>query len=379
MPAMENEFRVSRTALTLASLGGLVAGLVAGPLVDWKGSRPLIVVGGLVAALGLLILSTGPSPPIALSGGFLASAGVGLAGGIVIQVLVANWFVQYRGTFLGLALLGAGLGGPFGSLLVGFLVDLSDWRIAAGVLALGGAGVAVAGFALIHSYPATGEEDDPGKVRVPGRRSPQLERIIPLGQYLRSPQLWRALGFLALAGAGAVWASSGLSVTARWLVYDVSGSGATADVVLGVFGIGSAVGGVAWSVGADFRARNRLLWWSGSGAVVVLMLLAVLVFFSLGAIGLWLLLFLAAVFLGGLGALIMLTFIDYMGVRLLGTLSVAFGLLASVGGLAGPLVTGLVFDALGPFWWFPIAGLVIALVVLAACPRNTVRGLLRVR
>ena len=203
-------------------------------------------------------------------------------------------------------------------------------------------------------------------MRVPGRRSPQLERMIPLGQYLRSPRLWRALAFLALASAGVVWASSGLSATARWLVNDMSGSEATAEVAARVFGIGSAVGGLVWGVGADFWERNRMLWLGGSGAVVVLGLLGVLFLFSPGVIGVGALLFFAAVFLGGLGALIGLTFIDYMGVRLLGTLSVAFGLLASIGGLTGPLVTGLVFDAFGPSWWFPMGALVVAVALLAA-------------
>ena len=366
LPAMENEFGISRTALSLAPLGGLIAGLVAGPLVDWKGSRPLIVVGGLVAALGLLILSAASSLPIALTGGFLASTGVGLAGGIVIQVLVANWFVQYRGTILGLALAGSGLGSLLFAPVVGLVAAQGSWRVAVVLSAPWGIGVAVAGFALIHSFPAKGEEDDLSKVRVPGRRSPQLERIVPLGQYLRSPRLWRALTFLALASAGVVWASSGLSVTARWLVHDVSGSEAAAEVVVRVFGIGSAVGGLVWGVGADFWERNRMLWWSESGAVVVLALLGVIFLFSPGAVGLGALLFLAAVFLGGLGALIGLTFIDYMGVRLLGTLSVAFGLLANAGGPTGPLVTGLVFDAFGPSWWFPMGALVVAVAVLAA-------------
>ena len=201
LPVVEEELAASRAVLSVASLGA-IAGLVAGPLVDWKGSRLLIVAGGLVAALGLLIFSTASSLPIALTGGFLASAGVGLAGGIVIMVLVANWFIQYRGTFLALALLGSGLGGWFGSLLGGFVADEGSWRIATGVLALGGVGVALAGLTLIRSYPARGEEDDPSKVRVPGRRSPQLERIIPPGQYVKSPGLWRALVFLALASAG---------------------------------------------------------------------------------------------------------------------------------------------------------------------------------
>ena len=157
LPGMENEFGILRTALSLAPLGGLVAGLVAGPLVDWKGSRPLIVVGGLVAALGLLILSAAPSLPIVLTGGFVASAGVGLAGGVAIQVLVANWFVQYRGTILGLALLGSGLESLLFAPVVGLVAAQGSWRV--GVLlfeAPWGIGVAVAAFALIHSFPREG-------------------------------------------------------------------------------------------------------------------------------------------------------------------------------------------------------------------------------
>lgn len=343
----------------VSSLGGIV-GLVAGPLVDWKGSRLLIVTGGLAAALGFLILAAASSQPIALTGGFLASAGVGLVGGIVIKVLVADWFIQYRGTFLGLALLGSGLGIYLFAPAVGLLTELASWRVAAGVLALGGVGVAVAGFTLIHNYPASGEEDDPSKVRVPGRRSPQLERMVPAGQYLRSPGLWRAFGFLALALAGVLWVSSGLSVTARVVLGEELGS--NIFILRTLLPIGIVVGGFGWSVAADFWPRNRLLMQSGSAAVVSLVSLAVLFIFSaLHATGVGALLFLIGLFLGGLGALIALTFVDYMGVRLLGTLSVAFGLLSGAGRFLG--LDAILVEKIGGFQWAILV--LVPLVVLA--------------
>ena len=361
LPAIENEFGISRTALNLASLGGLVAGLVAGPVVDWKGSRLLIVAGGLVAALGLLIFSTASGLPIALTGGFLTSAGVGLAGGVVIRVLVADWFIRYRGTFLGLALLGSGLGFLFAP-VVGLLVEEGTWRIAARVLTLWGVGVAVAGFTLIHSSPTKGEEDDPSKVRVPGRRSPQLERMIPAGQYVRSPGLRPSLVLLGLASAGVLWVISGLTTTGEWVLFDLSGS----TDFNALLPIGIVVGGAVFSMAADFWARRRMLWVGGSGAVVALVVLSL--FPSPIAIGLVrTLLFLAGLFLGGLGALIVLTFVDYMGVKLLGTLSIAFGLLSGVGGALGAIVAGFLVDEFGPFpWAFLILVPLVGLAVLAA-------------
>ena len=90
------------------------------------------------------------------------------------------------------------------------------------------------------------------------------------------------------------------------------------------------------------------------------------VFSFTGAIALWTLLFSAGVFLGGLVALIALTFVDYMGVRLLGTLSLAFGLLSGVGAAAGPLLAGVLIEAGGLWVVFLLGAPLIALAVLAA-------------
>ena len=196
----------------------------------------------------------------------------------------------------------------------------------------------------------------------------QLERMIPAGQYVRIPGLWRALVLLALASAAVLGASSGLSLSARLFVLQLSGI-ESMGVVVWVFGIGSAVGGLGWSVGADFWARERLLWLSGSGAVVLLVLLVLLALLSfafpyvfvIGAV-----LFVAGLFLGGLSALIGLTFVDYMGVRLLGTLSVAFGFLADLGGFAGLAVAGLLIDGFGFPWSLLLGVPLIALAVLVA-------------
>lgn len=366
LPVMEEELAASRSVLGIALLGGTL-GWMAAPLVDWKGSRLLIVIGGSVAALGLLVVSAASSLPMMVTGGFLASAGVGLSGSIVIRVLVADWFIQYRGTFLGLALLGSGMGGWFGRFLVWVLAELGSWRLAEGILALAGAGVAVAAFALIHNYPARGEEDAPGKARVPGRRSPQLERMIPAGQYLRSPGLWRAFGLLALALVGIYSVRWWVMQTAGWDI--ISRIDSTLYPVFNeILPIGIVIGGFGWSVTADFWPRNRLFWQSASAAVVSLALLSVpFIFFALGGLGivaLFCLVFLAGVFLGGLSALITLTFIDYMGVKFLGTLSLAFVVLTGAGDLQAPFVTGILFDAFGSSSWIILMSL--PLVVLAA-------------
>lgn len=344
---------------SLAALLALMLVLVAGPLVDWKGSRPLIVTGGLVAALGFLILSTFSGLWVVLTGRCLAALGVGLASGVAIQVLVAHWFVQYRGTFLGLAVVGAGLGSRFGAALV----DEDSWRIAARVLALGGMGVALAGYTIIHSYPAREEADDPTKVRVPGRRSPQLERMIPASQYVRTLGLWRALGFLGLASAGVVWVRSGLVFgTPLWFLIEGSADASTPGLTGASFGMGSAFGGLVWGMAADFWLRNRLFWLSGSGAVALLVLLSF--FSSTGGLGA--LLFLAGLFLGGLGFLIGLTFVDYMGVKLLGTLGLVFGLFAGLGTAARPVVWTLFLSGWNYEVWFLVSVPVVVLAVLSA-------------
>ena len=265
---------------------------------------------------------------------------------------------------MGLALVGAGLGASLGAFVVGLLAEAGGWRLAAGGGALEGVGVAIAAFTLIQGYPATGDEDDPSKVRVPGRRSPQRERLIPTGQYIRSPGLWRALVFLAFAAAGVLWVRSGLTVTGEWAVRELAGSESAVGLAQALFGVGITVGGLGGSVAADFWARRRLLWVGGVGAVGAL---AVASWFpSLGVLGFGAGLLVAALFLGGLGALIVLTFVDYMGVRLLGTLSVAFGLLAAVGRLPGPRSAEIVIEALAIQWWFLLAAALIALAVLLA-------------
>ncbi|NQW22342.1 MAG: MFS transporter [SAR202 cluster bacterium] len=346
VPLIEEELTASRSVWSIAFTGGTL-GLVAGPLVDWKGPRLLMVSGGLVAAVGLLIVSTASNLPVLLTGGFITSAGLALAGSIVIQVLVVDWFIQYRGTFLGLALLGAGLGGWLGRNFLPILAESTGWRITEGLLALAGAGVAVVAFTLIHNYPAPAEADAPDKARVTGRRSPRQERMIPAGQYFKSPGLWRAFIFLALASAAVSWIKWDLDVAASATIYDRIGGFSSNNFL----SLGIVAGGFGWSAAADFWPRNRLFWQSATGVVVSMMLLN-LPFISpvlggLEVVGLHFLVFGAGVCLGGLSALIMLTFIDYMGVQFLGTLSLGFAFLAGVVSTPGPIVAGSLFDAFG--------------------------------
>ena len=77
-------------------------------------------------------------------------------------------------------------------------------------------------------------------------------------------------------------------------------------------------------------------------------------------------LFLAGLFLGGLRILIGLTFVDYMGVKLLGTLGLVFGLFAGLGTAAGPVGSAL-FSGGGNYEvWFLVSVPLVVLAVFSA-------------
>ena len=79
------------------TLGGL-AGLVVGPAMDRYGGRWLVVGGAVIAGLALMSLSVVHDlwQFLGLRGFLFAIGGVGM-GPLVINVVLAKWFVRQRG------------------------------------------------------------------------------------------------------------------------------------------------------------------------------------------------------------------------------------------------------------------------------------------
>lgn len=136
-----NEFGWSRGEVTLGFTCFAVAMAVTSPLVgrltDNRGPRQVLIIGTIVLAISLILLSRISS----LWSYCLLHWGLGMAmtilGAVPISVIVSNWFHRRRGTMQGLSFIGLGFGGfAFGPLIGNYLIPDLGWRNTYAVMAL---------------------------------------------------------------------------------------------------------------------------------------------------------------------------------------------------------------------------------------------------
>jgi MFS family permease len=148
--ALIEEFEWSYgTAASIASVNAIVYA-ISSPLMGWSfdrfGPRILMPVGGGLMGLGLIFSGLSHSIwQLYFSYGILA--GIGQAGlGFVSQsALISHWFVRQRGTAVGIATMGMGLGALILVPLAQVLITRLGWRSAFMV---------IAGLGLITVVPA---------------------------------------------------------------------------------------------------------------------------------------------------------------------------------------------------------------------------------
>src|SRR5262249_20180035 len=123
------------------SLHNLVVGLTAtvvDPLMGRFGERRVFAAGALVLGAGLALSGTAESPlGIILWFSALGGLGAGLLGSVAQTLMLSRWFPTARGTVVGLALSGMGIGmfifGPLSALLI----ERVGWRRAFLTLGIG--------------------------------------------------------------------------------------------------------------------------------------------------------------------------------------------------------------------------------------------------
>lgn len=135
------EFNTPRSELMLAYMGmTLVTGLLApfyGILIDRAQSR-WVITGGVVAfVLGLLAVAIAPNAiAIILCFWLLLPLGIGLAGPLMAQTLVAQAFDTRRGMALGICALGTSIGGLVMPVITTGLLTHLPWRPVITMLAI---------------------------------------------------------------------------------------------------------------------------------------------------------------------------------------------------------------------------------------------------
>ncbi len=168
------------------SLHNLVVGLVAtvvDPLMGRFGERRVFAVAAVVLGVGLAASGTAGSAA-ALIGSFsvIAGIGAGLLGSVAQTVTLSRWFPRARGTVVGLALSGMGMGMFVFAPLSAFLIERLGWR---GAFVALGAGTGL--LLLPTNALAPGAPPEPPVSASPdrggARAEPRVREVLGTGRF----------------------------------------------------------------------------------------------------------------------------------------------------------------------------------------------------
>jgi len=159
LPVICDEFGWSRAAVAAGlSIGFLAFGLPSplwGILVARFGPRINIVLGNLLAALGLAGMALVQEVWHVYLCYFIIGLGAGLGGYIAGTTVVSNWFIKKRSLVLGMFMACGGLGGfvfpPLVTVLISSVGWQVSWLVLAGIVVI--AAVLLGGLVLIRDRP----------------------------------------------------------------------------------------------------------------------------------------------------------------------------------------------------------------------------------
>lgn len=333
------------TSLVFALTAGcwFLVSLATGRAVDRFGPRPVLLVGAVALAAGLLVTAQAERLWVA----YLAHGlGVGLAVGcgyIPMVAVVGGWFARRRGVALGVAVSGIGLGTLLGAPLAAVLIAEHGWRTAYQVFGLVGAVVLVGCAVIAHRPPApTG---DPASGVRELLADPRM-RALYSSQTLSSLALFIPFVFLP-----AFATSRGVPPVA-------------AATLVGLIGITSVLGRLLIGALADRLGHVR-----SYQLCFALMALSYLVWLgSDGYPGLVAFTAVLGVGYGGWIALSPAVVAQLFGVRGLGGLLGLIYTGSALGVLIGPPLAGVIIDAAGYRWAIGLAALLATAALAALLP-----------
>lgn len=353
------EWDCSRAFLSgVFSLAFLIYGISSffmGNLTDRVGPRKTLLLGGAIMGCGAILTSlVSAAWLLYLTFGLMIGIGVGTSYSPTAST-VSRWFVQKRGTAVGLVVAGLGLGTLIYPPLAAFVTRGFSWRVTFVIFGLAILIVFFGAAYLIRRDPkelglhALGEVTS--SARSTGISNPTSSSQLPgvnVKRALRSSHFW-ILFFIHL-----LWVM-GMVIPMVHLVPYATDNGISPDLatfMLAVTGGISVLGRVALgSLGERIGLKTSLLL-----MLLVQMLTMVWLSMSKSVWMLWLFSFTFGFSYGGLASLIPLMTNRYFGFFAMGSI---FGLIllgATVGGTIGPWLAGFIFDVTSKYFWGFLAG-----------------------
>ena len=372
-----NEFGWSRGDIKFRDMVTLLltglAAPFAGVLLDRYGVRRCMLAGWATLILSYLAYSRLDS----LAGLYLIHAAFALVlvvcGLNAAVILVSKWFTRYRGTAIGIALMGTSMGGIVFPQYGTAMIELLNWR---GAFAWGSLFPAAL---LLITWFAVREAPDPARPATqslaPGAAADADAESgthtsagfppgggVSFSTALRSPTFW-ALAVIAMTTFYTV-----LGVQAHIFLYmsDAQFDARTATNAVSLFFFCALIGKFAFGLASDFLNPRKVFYGN-----ILVMLVGSLILVRMDIALIWIAVVTFGLGWGGVYTALQLTVMNTFGTRDAGKILGTITVLDATGGGLGIWLTGLIYDATGSY--------AIPFVIFAALILTALAALTRVR
>jgi MFS family permease len=358
---LSQEFGWSRAvtsgAFSISVLVSGVLGIIAGRISDRTGPKAVLMVCAVILALGYALMAVMHNVyEFYLIYGIVIATGVGGFWSPVIST-VARWFVGRRGLMTGIVSGGISFGALILPPVVTQLITVFDWRItyaiiggfvlivvmvAAQFLKPNPQAMGLKAYGEVHSRLQTFHKNSPG---------------FTFDEAVRTRQFWMVAVIYLCFGVVQ------LTIMVH-IVPHLTGSGFSAITAAGIL---STIGGVSFAgriIMGMITDRIRVKF----SAVVSLGLLTVSLLGLLWANDLGRLYAFAVIFgfgYGGLSCLQALISAELFGLGALGVITAMFSFSFNIGGAAGPVIAGYIFDVSESYRWAFLGCFVVIAIALA--------------
>jgi MFS family permease len=326
---------------------GLVSPLV-GRIVDLQGARRVMPLGALVMGLGFALISVMHDLYVLYVGYVLVGVGAAGFGSVPCSAVVSNWFKKSRGTAIGLMSSGIGAGGVVMPPLVDHFLQSSGWRGAYLALAVI-VWVSVIPVALLvvrtkpselGLYPDGASQPPADTTAARGSSSEGM----PMKVAVRTAAFWLIAMSFVLSAFGRMGALQSQGPN----LIDLGFPAATAAVALSIIGFGSGVGKFIFGWLCD---RTSL---KAAGAIgMALQCAGVAVMLTVTAaspdVTVWTYSILLGLGAGSWLPIVSMLTSNSFGLKYYGSIYGLISLMLNIGTAAGPLIAGLMFDAMGTY------------------------------
>ncbi len=344
------EFGWSRARASVAySVSQLLTGAsspVVGVLVDRVGPRRLVLLGGIVLALGLALSARVSALwHLIVLYGVVMTVGANCLGLVVLTPLVARRFVQKRGLVLSIVQAANGFGRAGSVPLVQFLISTVGWRRAYLGLA---AGMAIAIVPLAQSFRGGGlpavERTSAASGRSPTRAGATASRDWTLREAMATPHFWLLFLVYLLTGLGSFF----VALHQLAFAVDVGFDTLHAASILGIGSFLSVAGTIFTGTISDYVGREV----SAIFAYGISIVGVVAALFISSPDQTWLLWIHACFFgltWGARGPMITAKTADLFQGRHLGAILGVISIGTGIGAAVGAWASGLIFDLSGSY------------------------------